>query len=94
MYQDAKAQKMTRNFEAPLFNPRIKQGVSTGATSNRSRRRAGVCFDFNNANERADFEMFMKEHADTILNQLKDKDRIKQQKDEKLAQKLGYIADP
>ena len=38
--------------------------------------------------------MFMKDHADTILDKLKDKDRIKQQKDEKLVQRLGYVADP
>ena len=28
--------------------------------------------------------MFMKDHADTILDQLKDQDRLKHQKDEKL----------
>jgi hypothetical protein len=28
--------------------------------------------------------MFMQDHADTILNQFKDKDRIKRQNDEKL----------
>lgn len=38
--------------------------------------------------------MFMKDHADTILDQLKDQDRLKLQKDEKLVQKLGYVADP
>jgi len=95
LYQDVKSKKMAMNFDVSQFKVKRKPGVSSGgANSNRDRRRAGVAFDFNNVNERADFEMFMKDHADTILDKLRDKDRIKQQKDEKLVQRLGYVADP
>lgn len=93
LYQDVKSQKVALNYNVKIKANKTKR-KPPGSKSNGDRRRAGVVFDFNNQNERADFEMFMKDHAVTIMNQFKDKDLLKKQKDEKLVKRLGYVADP